>query len=82
MSSRRVPCQPWMAGAPIVASRRVLLSGVQITMLDNVNPLVPSTAELVAFQYRAGQLRSYRVDRIAGVRPTAMPFMPRFVVEF
>lgn len=29
-----------------------------------------------------GQLRSYRVDRIAGVRPTSMPFRPRFVVEF
>jgi predicted nucleotidyltransferase component of viral defense system len=29
-----------------------------------------------------GQLRSYRVDRIAGVRPTAMPFAPRFLVEF
>jgi Nucleotidyl transferase AbiEii toxin, Type IV TA system/WYL domain len=29
-----------------------------------------------------GQLRSYRVDRIAGVRPTSMPFSPRFVVEF
>jgi hypothetical protein len=29
-----------------------------------------------------GQLRSYRVDRIAGVRPTAVPFQPRFVVEF
>lgn len=29
-----------------------------------------------------GQLRSYRVDRIAGVRPTALPFRPRFVVEF
>lgn len=29
-----------------------------------------------------GQLRSYRVDRIAGVRPTATTFVPRFVVEF
>jgi predicted DNA-binding transcriptional regulator YafY len=29
-----------------------------------------------------GQLRSYRVDRIAGVRPTAVSFRPRFVVEF
>jgi predicted nucleotidyltransferase component of viral defense system len=29
-----------------------------------------------------GQLRSYRVDRIVGVRPTAMPFTPQFVVEF
>ena len=29
-----------------------------------------------------GELRSYRVDRIAGVRPTEMPFTPRFVVEF
>jgi hypothetical protein len=29
-----------------------------------------------------GQLRSYRVDRIVGVRPTAEPFTPRFVVEF
>jgi predicted nucleotidyltransferase component of viral defense system len=29
-----------------------------------------------------GLLRSYRVDRIAGVRPTAEPFQPRFRVEF
>jgi predicted nucleotidyltransferase component of viral defense system len=29
-----------------------------------------------------GALRSYRVDRIAGVRPTATPFRPRYVVEF
>ncbi len=29
-----------------------------------------------------GELRSYRVDRIAGVRPTSTPFTPRFVVEF
>jgi predicted DNA-binding transcriptional regulator YafY len=29
-----------------------------------------------------GELRSYRVDRIAGVRPTATAFTPRFVVEF
>jgi predicted nucleotidyltransferase component of viral defense system len=29
-----------------------------------------------------GQLRSYRVDRIAGVRPTATPFTPKFAVEF
>jgi predicted nucleotidyltransferase component of viral defense system len=29
-----------------------------------------------------GQQRSYRVDRIAGVRPTATPFTPRFIVEF
>lgn len=29
-----------------------------------------------------GALRSYRVDRIAGVRPTDKPFKPRFVVEF
>jgi predicted nucleotidyltransferase component of viral defense system len=29
-----------------------------------------------------GQLRGYRVDRIAGVRPTAEPFGPRFRVEF
>jgi predicted nucleotidyltransferase component of viral defense system len=29
-----------------------------------------------------GQLRSYRVDRIAGVRPSAIPFTPRFRVEF
>jgi predicted nucleotidyltransferase component of viral defense system len=28
-----------------------------------------------------GQLRSYRLDRIAGVRPTAQPFQPRFRVE-
>lgn len=28
------------------------------------------------------ELRSYRVDRIAGVRPTATPFVPRFTVEF
>jgi predicted nucleotidyltransferase component of viral defense system len=30
----------------------------------------------------SAQLRSYRVDRIAGVRPTSVPFMPRFVIEF
>lgn len=29
-----------------------------------------------------GALRSYRVDRIAGIRPTAVPFTPRFRVEF
>jgi predicted nucleotidyltransferase component of viral defense system len=29
-----------------------------------------------------GQLRSYRVDRIAGIRPTAIPFTPKFLVEF
>jgi predicted DNA-binding transcriptional regulator YafY len=29
-----------------------------------------------------GELRSYRVDRIAGVRPTTTPFTPRYVVEF
>ena len=29
-----------------------------------------------------GELRSYRVDRIAGVRPTATPFTPKFAVEF
>lgn len=29
-----------------------------------------------------GQLRSYRVDRIAAVRPTAKPFTPRYAVEF
>jgi len=29
-----------------------------------------------------GQLRSYRLDRIAGVRATAEPFVPRYVVEF
>jgi len=29
-----------------------------------------------------GHLRSYRVDRIAGVRPTATTFVPRFIVEF
>jgi predicted nucleotidyltransferase component of viral defense system len=29
-----------------------------------------------------GQLRSYRVDRIAGIRPTAVSFTPRFRVEF
>jgi predicted nucleotidyltransferase component of viral defense system len=29
-----------------------------------------------------GQLRSYRVDRIAAVRPTAEPFTPTYVVEF
>lgn len=28
------------------------------------------------------QLRSYRVDRIAAVRPTTTPFTPKFVVEF
>jgi WYL domain len=29
-----------------------------------------------------GALRSYRVDRIAGVRPTTANFTPRFRVEF
>ncbi len=29
-----------------------------------------------------GQLRGYRVDRIAGVRPTEETFVPRFLVEF
>lgn len=29
-----------------------------------------------------GQLRGYRVDRIAGVRPTAETFKPSFLVEF
>jgi len=29
-----------------------------------------------------GELRSYRVDRIAAIRPTAVPFNPRFRVEF
>jgi predicted nucleotidyltransferase component of viral defense system len=29
-----------------------------------------------------GQLRSYRVDRIVGIRPTNVPFSPRFRVEF
>ena len=29
-----------------------------------------------------GRPRSYRVDRIAGIRPTAVPFTPRFRVEF
>lgn len=29
-----------------------------------------------------GQLRSYRVDHIAGIRPTTVPFTPRFRVEF
>ncbi len=29
-----------------------------------------------------GQLRSYRVDRIAGIRPTTAPFTPKFLVEF
>jgi predicted nucleotidyltransferase component of viral defense system len=29
-----------------------------------------------------GQLRSYRVDRIAGIRPTTAPFTPKFRVEF
>jgi predicted DNA-binding transcriptional regulator YafY len=28
------------------------------------------------------ELRSYRVDRIAAVRPTTEPFTPRYVVEF
>jgi len=29
-----------------------------------------------------GELRSYRVDRIAGIRPTATAFRPRYRVEF
>jgi predicted nucleotidyltransferase component of viral defense system len=28
------------------------------------------------------QLRSYRVDRIVGVRPTTTPFTPRYTIEF
>jgi predicted nucleotidyltransferase component of viral defense system len=28
------------------------------------------------------QLRSYRVDRIAGIRPTTTSFTPRYAVEF
>lgn len=28
-----------------------------------------------------GQLRSYRVDHIAGIRPTTVPFTPRFRIE-
>jgi hypothetical protein len=30
----------------------------------------------------SGQLRSYRVDRIVGIRPTTATFTPRFLVEF
>lgn len=29
-----------------------------------------------------GQLRSYRLDHVAGIKPTAIPFTPRFRVEF
>jgi hypothetical protein len=29
-----------------------------------------------------GQLRSYRVDRIAGIRPTTATFTPKFRIEF
>jgi len=29
-----------------------------------------------------GELRSYRIDRIAAVRPTSTPFRPKFAVEF
>jgi len=29
-----------------------------------------------------GELRSYRVDRMAGIRPTAVTFSPRYRVEF
>jgi hypothetical protein len=29
-----------------------------------------------------GQLRSYRVDRIAAIRPTMVQFTPKFRVEF
>jgi predicted DNA-binding transcriptional regulator YafY len=29
-----------------------------------------------------GQVRSYRLDRIAAIRPTAIAFTPRFRVEF
>jgi hypothetical protein len=29
-----------------------------------------------------GGLRSYRLDRIAGVRATDQPFVPRYRVEF
>ena len=29
-----------------------------------------------------GEIRSYRADRIAGVRVTNRPFAPRFAVEF
>jgi predicted nucleotidyltransferase component of viral defense system len=39
--------------------------------------------ELVLFVVNdCGQLRSYRVDRIAGIRPTTIPFTPKFRVEF
>ena len=30
----------------------------------------------------SGQLRSYRADRIADIRPTAATFQPKFRVEF
>ncbi len=30
----------------------------------------------------SGQLRSYRVDRIAGIRPTTVTFTPKYRVEF
>ena len=29
-----------------------------------------------------GQVKSYRIDRIAGVRVTREPFSPRYLVEF
>ena len=29
-----------------------------------------------------GQLRAYRLDRVAGIRPTDQSFRPRFLVEF
>lgn len=29
-----------------------------------------------------GQIRSYRVDRIAGIRITNRTFQPRYLVEF
>jgi len=28
-----------------------------------------------------GELRSYRIDRIAGIRPTSIPFIPRYQIE-
>ena len=42
-----------------------------------------SNVNLVLFVVNdRGQLRSYRVDRIAGVSVTREPFTPRFVIEF
>ena len=44
---------------------------------------IPRNGHLLLFAVNdRGQLRSYRVDRIAGVRILEEPFVPRYLVEF